>query len=172
MRNYDAIEALIEEYRSRFVKVLQQVCRCKSEYERNGELIKILGISDSVSECVKQGKPCDLGFVKVKVVKRWFSTQAVIVINNEEVDLEQFNRLVASARFFKEWYDNDCSIDSYMQPLIGADHYDIIREFLMRNLKDLQKVCNNVVPNLDLNELPTYVSNGIVRAINDLVKKT
>ena len=172
MRNYDVNEVLTEEYRSRFERVIQQICRCKSEYERNRELIKILSISDSVTECIKQRRPCDLGFVKVKVVKKFLGNQIIIVLNNEEINVDAFNKLIASAKFFKEWYDNDCSIDSYMQPLIGADHYDIIKEFLTKNLEKLQEVCNRVTPSLNLDDLPIYVSNGITRAINDLIKKT
>ncbi|GAB6946136.1 hypothetical protein JCM16161A_02660 [Vulcanisaeta sp. JCM 16161] len=172
MRNYDAIEALTEEYKSRFIRVIQQICRCKGEYERNRELMKVLSVSDNVIECVRQKKPCDLGFVKVKIVKRFLNTQVIIMLNNEEMTIESFNRLIASAKFFKEWYDNDCSIDSYMQPLIGADHYDAIKEFLTKNLEKLQYACDDKVPSLDLGDLPIYVSNGITRAINELVKKT
>ncbi|WP_054842603.1 hypothetical protein [Vulcanisaeta distributa] len=172
MHSYDAIEALTEEYRSRFVKVIQQICRCKGEYERNRELMRILEISNSITECVRQRKPCDLGFVKVKVVKKLINTQVIIVLNNEEITIESFNKLVASAKFFKEWYDNDCSVDSYMQPLIGADHYDLIKEFLTKNLEKLQYICDGKTPSLNLGDLPIYVSNGITRAINDLVKKT
>ncbi len=171
MRNYDAIEALTEEYKSRFVRVMQQICRCKVEYERNRGLIEILDISDRVIECVRQRRPCDLGFVKVRVVKKLLNTQVIIILNNEEMNVESFNRLVASAKFFKEWYDNDCSMDSYLQPLIGADHYDMIKDFLMKNLEELRYVCDNKIPNLNLGDLPVYVSNGIIRAINDLVKK-
>ena len=172
MRSYDVTEALTEEYRSRFTRVIQQICRCKGEYERNRELIKVLSISDNVTECIRQRRPCDLGFVKVRVVKKLLGTQIIIIFNNEEISVDAFNKLIASAKFFKEWYDNDCSIDSYMQPLIGADHYDIIKEFLTKNLEKLQEVCNRVTPSLNLDDLPIYVSNGITRAINDLIKKT
>ncbi|WP_054854116.1 hypothetical protein [Vulcanisaeta distributa] len=172
MRSYDVIEVLTEEYRSRFVKVMQQICRCKSEYERNRELMKILAVSNDVAECIKQRRPCDLGFVKVKVIRKLLNTQVVIMLNNEEITIDSFNKLIASAKFFKEWYDNDCSMDSYMQPLIGADHYDLIKEFLTKSLEKLQYVCEGRTPSLNLGDLPVYVSNGITRAINDLVKKT
>ena len=134
--------------------------------------MNILSIGEDITQCIKSKKPCDLGFVKVKVIKKILNMQVIIVINNEEITIDAFNKLMASAKFFKEWYDNDCSIDSYMQPLIGADHYDEIKEFLLKNLEKLQSVCNNTVPNLDLNDLPIYVSNGITKAIGDLTRKT
>ncbi|ADY01021.1 hypothetical protein VMUT_0811 [Vulcanisaeta moutnovskia 768-28] len=171
MHSYDAIKALTEEYRSRFVKVIQQICRCKREYERNRDLMNILSIGEDIIQCIKSKRPCDLGLIKVKIIKKFLNTQVIIVINNEEITVDEFNKLVASAKFFKEWYDNDCSIDSYMQPLIGADHYDEIKEFLAKNLEKLQYVCDNAMPGLDLNDLPIYVSNGITKAISDLVRK-
>jgi len=56
--------------------------------------------------------------------------------------------------------------------MIGADHYDAIKEFLARNLEELRRVCDNAIPNLNLNGLPTYVANGIANAINDFARGT
>jgi hypothetical protein len=172
MISHDAIDALTEEYESRFIRVLQQVCMCRREYERNKDLLRLLGIGDEVARCVKERRPCNLGFIEVRVVKRFLGHQVTVILDGREVSIDEVNRLLSTARFFKEWYDSDCSIDSFMQPMIGADHYDAIKEFLTRNLEELRRVCDNAIPNLNLNGLPTYVANGIANAINDFARGT
>ncbi len=171
MHNHNVIEALTEEYGSRFMRTLQQVCRCKHEYKRNRELLGLLDVNDRLSQCIKTKTPCSLGFIEVRTTRKLFGTQVVIVMNGRELSIDEFNKLISSAKFFKEWYENDCSIDTYMQPLIGADHYDQIKEFLVKNLDKLQTVCDGAIPNLSLNGLPTYVSNGIIKAMKELTGK-
>ncbi|BDR92963.1 hypothetical protein [Vulcanisaeta souniana] len=171
MHNYNVIEALTEEYGSRLMKTLQQVCRCKHEYERNRELLRLLSINDRLSQCIKTKTPCNLGFIEVRTTRKFFGTQVVIVMNGRELSIDEFNKLISAAKFFKEWYENDCSIDIYMQPLIGADHYDQIKEFLVKNLDKLQTVCDGAIPSLSLNGLPIYVSNGIIKAMKELTRK-
>ena len=167
MRRYEAVDALIEEYASRFAKVLQQICTCKREYERNIDIVKLLSVGDEVVRCVRERRPCNLGFVEVRVIRKFLSQHVVIVVNGRELSVDDFNTLISRARLFSEWYDNDCSIDAYMYPIIGADHYDAIREFLRRNLKELEKVCSGERPSLDFDGLPTYVVGGIKNAVSN-----
>ncbi len=171
MRNNDAIEALIEEYRSRFTKVLQQICMCKHEYEKNKELLRFLGVDNEVTRCIKEKRPCNLGFIEVRINRKFLGSQVIILLDGKEISINELNRLLSSARFFKEWYESDCSVDTYMQPLIGADHYDAIRDFLTNNLDKLQAVCDGGNPSLNFNDLPTYVVNGMIKAVNDMIKK-
>ncbi|MCG2880544.1 MAG: hypothetical protein L7G96_04385 [Vulcanisaeta sp.] len=166
MRRYEAVDALIEEYASRFTKVLQRICTCKREYERNIDIVKLLSVSDEVARCVRERRPCNLGFVEVRVIRKFLTQHVVIVVNGRELSVDDFNTLISRARLFNEWYSNDCSIDAYMYPIIGADHYDAIKEFLRRNLRELEKVCGGERPSLDFDDLPTYVVGGIKNAVN------
>nr|KJR72542.1 MAG: hypothetical protein TU36_01450 [Vulcanisaeta sp. AZ3] len=154
------------------MRVLQQICMCRHEYDSKRDLLRLLDVHNETTKCIREKKQCNLGFIEIRVVRRFLSSQVIIILDGKEVSAEEFNRLLSTARFFREWYESDCSVDAYMQPMIGVDHYDAIKEFLVRNLNELQSICFSSKPILNFENLPTYVVDGINRAVSDFTNGT
>lgn len=176
MINYhdEAIKALIEEYRSRFINIIMHYCTCRREYERKSELLYIIDIKDDIEKCISDKRPCDLGKVRVDIIKKLFKSEVYVLLNNKRLSVDEFKNLVIALESFMEWYRSDCSIDALMSPLIGADFFEKVKDLLKDNLDLLNNVCeggsssidiNNIINNLNRYKLPDYVIKGFINAL-------
>ncbi|WP_069807540.1 hypothetical protein [Vulcanisaeta thermophila] len=168
----EVIKALIEEYKSRFINLIMHYCTCKREYEGKSELLDIINIESEVKRCIDERRECDLGKVKVYVNRKFLRTEVYLLVNGRRMSVSEFENLLVTLKSFMEWYNNDCTIDSIMTPLVGTDFFDDVRELISENVELLNRVCNGAAVNGDVinvgsYKLPGYVIQGFINALMD-----
>lgn len=165
-----ALEAVIDEYRERFLTLLAQLCSCMEAMERNKALLILLEREGDLLRCMDEEVPCHLGPVEVRVTKSLFKRKVTVAFGGREYDREEALSLLARAKSFMQWYESDCSLESLLNMLVGLDHLDKLRNMLSRDLGELYLVCMGRRPSLNTVDLPSYVAEALSRAVNEYVE--
>ena len=163
------MEIVIEAIAEGYANALARLCECARLRKEYAGDLELASVADVVTRALADGKPVEVGPVKIEVRRRLLGKSLRVLLRGVEVDPDELLTKISQARSKAAWLQSDCSDQAVLEPIYATNDRDAV-EFAVRHMDELSGVCEGRAPSLEGLEMPEYVKEGIKRGVERFLK--
>ena len=162
MSAHDLVAGIIADAVVDFIK---RVCECERFKEMHTKDLELAKVAEEVTRAISEGREGEFGPVAIKVQKKFLGRREVkAFLLGKEVDVNALLGELSKARSRAAWISSDCSDHALIETLYKYEDRYLI-EVVQRNFEKFRLVCRGQNPEIDFNDAPAHVVDGVKKGI-------
>jgi len=147
------------------VDFIKRVCECERLKEMHTKDLELAKVAEEVTRAISEGREGEFGPVAIKVQKKFLGRREVkAFLLGKEVDVNALLGELSKARSRAAWISSDCSDHALIETLYKYEDRYLI-EVVQRNFEKFRLVCRGQNPEIDFNDAPAHVVDGVKKGI-------